>query len=84
MPLLTPSSEKETHILRATIDKELFDKINSYLECAKINKIDEFIEKAVEFLFKKDKEFRKYLKEKNKGKDVKVHEVTGNLSTEQK
>ena len=65
MPLLEPTVEKETHTLRVTIDKALADKIDNYLVCAKIKKVDEFIEKSVEFLFKKDKEFRKYLKEKN-------------------
>ena len=82
MPILKPSFEKETHMLRATIDKALADKIPRYLEYAKIKNVDEFIEKSIEIVFKKDKEFHHYLKEKNNGKDVKVPEIVSNLPTE--
>jgi len=84
MPILKPTFEKKTHVLRANIDKELADKINMYLEYASIKKVDDFIEQAVEYVFKKDKEFNRYIKEKNRKKDIKTTETTSNLSADEK
>ena len=45
--------------------RELLDNIRQYCDWLKIKKIDDFFEQAAEHILKKDKDWIKYVKEKN-------------------
>lgn len=60
MPLLTPTETVKRKQTRVNLSEALLDKIDKYCEWSNIKKPDEFLEKAVEFVFSKDKEWQKH------------------------
>jgi hypothetical protein len=62
MALLKPEKIKETTGIKAQIDIETEYKAKQYIEFAGLHNIDELIEKSLEFLFSKDKEFKNHMK----------------------
>ena len=58
MPLLTPTASKTTKNFRISLDENLVKQIDNYCQYAHIQGLDAFIEKAAEFVFSKDKEWR--------------------------
>ena len=62
MPLLKPAAKNDKEQLRVTLDKDMIQKIEQYCQWAGLKKIDDFVEQAADFVFKKDKEWLKYSK----------------------
>lgn len=60
MPLLQSSSKIERASLRISVEKSTLDRAKQYCEFARIENIDEFFEKAAEFVMKRDTEWRKH------------------------
>ena len=60
MALLTASAATDKTQMRITIDAEIAMQINAYCNFAGIKKIDEFIEKAAEFVMTKDKDWQRH------------------------
>lgn len=59
MALLTPSTKSEKAQIRINIDASIINKAKAYCEFAGIKKLDEFFEKAAEFVLAKDKGWQK-------------------------
>ena len=59
MALLKPSEKASKSQIRINIDADLIEKAKAYCTFANINKIDEFFEKAAEFVMNKDREWKK-------------------------
>lgn len=60
MALLKPSAKADKTQIRINIDSKLVDMAKSYCDFAGIKKIDEFFEKAAEFVMKKDRDWKKH------------------------
>lgn len=58
MALLQSSEKIEKASLRISVEKSTLDRAKHYCEFAGIKEIDEFFEKAAEFVMKKDSEWR--------------------------
>lgn len=65
MPIIKVKQKAEKEQTRISIEKELLDSIRQYCDWLKIKKIDDFFEQAAEHILKKDKDWVKYVKEKN-------------------
>jgi len=65
--LLKPSTKADKTQIRINIDSTLVDRVKSYCDFAGIKKIDEFFEKASEFVMKKDRDWKKYDKSPEMG-----------------
>ena len=59
MALLTSNPKKEHATIKVNLDKNTIDRIQAYLSYSGIETIDEFLEKASNFVFSKDKDFQK-------------------------
>ena len=59
MALLKPSSKSDKTQIKINIDSNTIDKAKAYCDFAGIKKIDEFFEKAAEFVMKKDRDWKK-------------------------
>jgi len=60
MALLKPSTKSDKIQVRINIDSKTVDKAKTYCEFAGIKKIDEFFEKAAEFVMSKDRDWKKH------------------------
>lgn len=65
MALLQSSEKIEKASLRISVEKSILDRAKQYCEFAGIKKLDEFFEKAAEFVMKKDSDWRKHLNNTN-------------------
>tara|TARA_B100001996_G_scaffold150309_1_gene114407 strand:- start:492 stop:731 length:240 start_codon:yes stop_codon:yes gene_type:complete len=59
MPLLTPT-EQSNEAVTLQLNAAVWEKINAYCDWAKFERREEFIEQAIEFVLKKDREWKKY------------------------
>lgn len=59
MALLTPSAKAEKIQIRINVDANTVERAKTYCNFVGIKKIDEFFEKAAEFVMKKDKDWKK-------------------------
>lgn len=58
MALLKPSQKPDKTQVRINIDTKTVEMANAYCDFAGIKKLDEFFEKAAEFVMKKDKSWK--------------------------
>ena len=58
MPIINPKSKSDRTQIRINIDTKVLENVRSYCDWAGINKIDEFLEQASQFVMKKDKEWK--------------------------
>lgn len=58
MALITPKIKTKKIQTRISLDEMLLSQIKTYCDWAKIEKIDDFVEQAIEFVFAKDKDWR--------------------------
>ncbi|KTC89854.1 hypothetical protein OQJ18_06770 [Fluoribacter dumoffii] len=63
MAIIKQKSEAKKEKLKIQLSEETFKMINEYCSWSKIDDISYFIEEAANFVFKKDKEWKKYLEE---------------------
>jgi len=61
MALLTPTTKEEKTQLKLRIDSDIVNKVQAYCHYAGITQVDEFFEKAAQFVMGKDKEWRKQI-----------------------
>ena len=59
MALLEASSKSDKTQIRINVDSNTVDRAKAYCDFAGIKKIDEFFEKAAEFVMKKDRDWKK-------------------------
>lgn len=57
MAIIKAKQKQQKEQLRINIDKNLHEKIKQYCEWAGVQKIDDFIEQAAEYVFVKDKDW---------------------------
>ena len=58
MALIKPTIKPKKVQTRIALSEALLAQIQAYCDWANIEKIDDFIEQAIEFVFKKDREWR--------------------------
>ncbi|CAM4390255.1 MAG: hypothetical protein LEGION0398_MBIBDBAK_00156 [Legionellaceae bacterium] len=63
MSLLKPSEKDAKEQIRIYVKTSLIKKMEKYAKWANLNNIDDFIDKAAELVFKKDKEWKKFDKQ---------------------
>ena len=63
MSLLQPTDKKTKEQVRLNLDKEILDKVRAYCDWADFKSKEDFIEQAIEFVLKKDRDWRKYQSE---------------------
>jgi len=61
MSLLKPTETVKRKQVRVNLSVEILKKIDQYCQWSDIKRSDEFIEKAAEFVFGKDKSWQQYL-----------------------
>lgn len=57
MPIIKAKQKQEKEQLRINIERGIYEKIKQYCEWAGVQKVDDFIEQAAEFVFSKDKDW---------------------------
>lgn len=63
MPILKPADKHEKEQVRLNLDTVVWSQVKAYCEWAHFNSKEDFIEQAVEFVLKKDKEWARHLKQ---------------------
>ncbi|CAM4436077.1 MAG: hypothetical protein LEGION0398_MBIBDBAK_00545 [Legionellaceae bacterium] len=63
MSLLKPSEKDAKEQIRIYLKTSLIKKMEKYAKWADLHNIDEFIDKAAEFVFKKDTDWKKFDKQ---------------------
>lgn len=63
MPLISERKEEKKETVSIEIQSDVLNDINNYCKWAKVN-MNVFFEEAAKFIFKKDKEYKSYLKNK--------------------
>lgn len=58
MALIKPKIKQNKVQARISLNESLMSEIKAYCDWAGIEKIDDFIEQSIEFVFSKDKEWR--------------------------
>lgn len=61
MALLAPSEKEEKTQLKIKVDSDIVTKVKAYCDYAGITQLDEFFQKAAEFVMSKDKDWRKQI-----------------------
>lgn len=64
MPLLQPTIEQRTKTIRMNINEKLYERIVAYCDWANIKKPEEFFEQSATIILNKDKDWKKYLSNK--------------------
>ena len=72
MPIIKAKQKAEKEQTRISIERELLENIRQYCDWLKIKKIDDFFEQAAEHILKKDKDWIKYVKDKNSIPAIKI------------
>ncbi len=62
MPIINGARGQRKEKIKAEINGDTFDKINSYCEWAKIEDIADFIQEAADYIFKKDRDWKRHSK----------------------
>ncbi len=58
MALIKPKTKSKKTQTRVSLDESLLSQIQAYCDWAKIEKMDDFVEQAIEFVFAKDKDWK--------------------------
>ncbi len=66
MPIIKSDKSKEMEKVKFLINSALFAEVKEYCSWASVEDIGIFFEQAADFILKKDKEWRKYNKDKLK------------------
>jgi hypothetical protein len=66
MALISAKKTSEKQKIKLEINKDIYSEIVKYCEWAGIDKIDYFFEEAAGFIFSKDKDWKKTIKQKTK------------------
>lgn len=62
MPIINGARVQRKEKIKAEINGDIFDKINSYCAWAQIEDIADFIQEAAVYVFKKDRDWKRYSK----------------------
>ena len=69
MALIKPKLKQNKSQMRVSLSESVISEVKAYCDWSGIDKIDDFIEQAIEFVFHKDKAWRSaYQKQKETGK----------------
>ena len=66
MPIISPLPKQDKKVIRGRIPAELEEQLCSYMSWVGVKKMDDFLEQAIEFVLKSDRDWRKVRKEKEK------------------
>ena len=63
MAIISNRKEQEKEKLKVEIDSSIYKELNDYMKWAKLNNISHCIEDALSFVFKSDRDWKKFKKQ---------------------
>lgn len=70
MALISNRSERKTEKLKIEIDADIHQELNEYMKWAQLKNISHCIEDSLSFVFKSDREWKKYKKQNTPEKSI--------------
>ena len=66
MPIIAPTLQSNKKMIRGRISAELEKQLQEYMSWAGVKKMDDFLEQAIQFVLKSDREWKKKGKKESK------------------